>query len=144
MSICPILSCPRTEPQEPRRPRFSFFHLHNVKELTSASSRTKRRQGSRPRNPSENITPHPVARRSVRPVRKTSTVGARSSTSSTWLDVVDTPKSVNTQFQISTPSKLKTRKLKSLRTPYPFSTNFLATSEACRSSAPSPAPRLQR
>jgi hypothetical protein len=22
-------------PQEPRRPRFSFFHLHNVKELTS-------------------------------------------------------------------------------------------------------------
>ena len=29
-----ILSCPRTKPQEPRRPRFSFFYLHNVKELT--------------------------------------------------------------------------------------------------------------
>src|SRR5690606_36992200 len=27
--------------QEPRRPRFSFFHLHNVKELTSLPSRTR-------------------------------------------------------------------------------------------------------
>ena len=25
---------PRCRPQEPRRPRFSFFNLHNVKELT--------------------------------------------------------------------------------------------------------------
>jgi hypothetical protein len=82
---------------------------------------------------SENRPPYPVARQIVRPVRKTSTVGARSSTSSTWLDVFDTPKSVNTQFQISTPSKLETGKLKSLRTFHLFTANFLATSEACRS-----------
>jgi hypothetical protein len=33
-----ILSCPRTKPQEPRRPRFSFFYLHNVKERTKEPS----------------------------------------------------------------------------------------------------------
>src|SRR5690554_4712540 len=27
--------------QEPRRPRFSFFHLHNFKELTSLPSRAR-------------------------------------------------------------------------------------------------------
>jgi len=33
-----ILSYPRTKPQEPRRPRFSFFYLHNVKERTKEPS----------------------------------------------------------------------------------------------------------
>jgi hypothetical protein len=28
----------RTGPQEPRRPRFSFFHLHNFKELTPGAT----------------------------------------------------------------------------------------------------------
>ena len=29
---------PSISPQEPRRPRFSFFYLHNVKELTKSPS----------------------------------------------------------------------------------------------------------
>jgi hypothetical protein len=33
--VLPSLS---TGPQEPRRPRFSFFHLHNFKELTPGST----------------------------------------------------------------------------------------------------------
>jgi hypothetical protein len=34
-------NCFRVSPQEPRRPRFSFFHLHNFKELTSLPSRAR-------------------------------------------------------------------------------------------------------
>jgi len=33
-----VLSSLSTGPQEPRRPRFSFFNLHNVKELTPGTS----------------------------------------------------------------------------------------------------------
>jgi hypothetical protein len=82
MSFCPILSCPRTEPQEPRRPRFSFFYLHNVKKLTS-NPRGPNVVGAIAPNPAENRSLHPVARRNIRPVRKPSTVGATGSASST-------------------------------------------------------------
>ncbi len=39
----------RISPQGPRRPRFSFFHLHDVKELTSSPARGRRhwKQGFR-------------------------------------------------------------------------------------------------
>jgi len=77
MSFCPILSCPRTEPQEPRRPRFSFFYLHNVKDLTiTPSPAAIVVEGRRLHIPQRNRTFDPVARRKIRPVRNPSTVGA--------------------------------------------------------------------
>ncbi len=39
----PLRICIRKVSQEPRRPRFSFFYLHNVKELTSGPGAGRRR-----------------------------------------------------------------------------------------------------
>ena len=36
--LCRVAQLSRTGPQEPRRPRFPFFHLHNVKELTPGAT----------------------------------------------------------------------------------------------------------
>ena len=141
LSFRQILSCPRTQPQELSPSTFLFLHSSQCQraDLQTLAGQTSLEQSLRIH--SGNRTLPPVARQKIRPFRKTSTVGARSSTSSTRLDVSDTRKSVNTQFQISTSSKLKTGKLKSLRTSHLFITNFLVTSEACCSLGPSPAPR---
>jgi hypothetical protein len=57
--------------QEPRRPRFSFFYLHNVKELTIPPSPASIVIGSaRFQIPSENTASSPVARQSTASVRK--------------------------------------------------------------------------
>ena len=54
--------------QEPRRPRFSFFHLHNFKELTSGPAAGRRRWKQRFRILA-NRTFSPVARQQVCPFR---------------------------------------------------------------------------
>jgi len=65
----PCRNCFRVGPQEPRRPRFSFFHLHAVKELTSGPA-----GGRRPWKPGFLILGNsmvlPVARQHTCPFRK--------------------------------------------------------------------------
>jgi hypothetical protein len=57
--------------QEPRRPRFSFFYLHNVKELTSLPSRARTSsEADASIFLSRNRTSYPVARQIVCPFRK--------------------------------------------------------------------------
>jgi hypothetical protein len=54
--------------QEPRRPRFSFFHLHNVKELTSGpENRGDVMEAMLPNSGEQDLVP--VARRPVCPFR---------------------------------------------------------------------------
>jgi hypothetical protein len=56
---------PSFRSQEPRRPRFSFFYLHNVKELTQKTSRPQRHmKASAFRNLAQNNL-SPVARKPV-------------------------------------------------------------------------------
>ena len=87
----------RTRPQEPRRPRFSFFHLHNVKEPTYSPQR-RNVVGATLRILSENRTSYPVARQKPCPVRKTSTVGANR------LSVVNVAGCNDTRSRVSTPN----------------------------------------
>ena len=61
---------PSFSSQEPRRPRFSFFYLHNVKELTSDPLAGQTSVAASLPEFLENKTTHPVARQIVRPFRK--------------------------------------------------------------------------
>jgi hypothetical protein len=70
--------CIRRVPQEPRRPRFSFFHLHNVKELTPGSSFEGDVGGSFRFRILANRTLSPVARQHRLPFSRSLTVGATS------------------------------------------------------------------
>jgi hypothetical protein len=141
LSFCLSLSCPRPRPQELSPSTFLFLHSSQCQraDLQTLAGQTSLEQSLRIH--SGNRTPRPVARQIVRPVRKTSTVGARSSTSSTWLDVIDTPKSVNTQFQVSTKPKLKTGKPGSLQTSHPLHHQFLSNFRSLPVAAALAAPR---
>jgi hypothetical protein len=59
----------RTGPQEPRRPRFSFFHLHNFKELTPGATFVIGVGGGHASECFRTETHHPVARHQGCPVR---------------------------------------------------------------------------
>ena len=60
---------PSFRSQEPRRPRFSFFCLHNVNELTQPKLRHERTNAPQ-KKPAENRSSPPVARQPPCPVKK--------------------------------------------------------------------------
>ena len=107
-------NCFRISSQEPRRPRFSFFHLHNFKELTSLPSRARTSlEASLPNSFREHdlMSGCPADRL---PFQKALNSGSgKRSASSTWRVVFEAFSSVNTLFSffvLNRNSKTRNRK----------------------------------
>jgi hypothetical protein len=96
-SVRPFPDCSGSGPQEPRRPRFSFFHLHNVKELTPRSRVGETSVEAGLPNFGNRVL-LPVARQPPCPFREPPTVGARSSRRQRSGVLFETFPSVNTLF----------------------------------------------
>ena len=97
--------CIRFSPQEPRRPRFSFFHLHAVKELTPVPLRAGV-IGSWASEKLERTRPSPGCPAASLPFQKSLNSGSEiRSASSTWRDIVEASRPVNTHLEIPTRSE---------------------------------------